>query len=184
LANDLAALGVSWFEEPVNHRNINGLIEVASRSPVRIATGENFTTFGEFFDLCAGSKNFVLQPDPMNLGGLKAARQVCELAESINMPVAPHDAQGPISKALCLQLAAISPAIEIQEDFEEFNPEWTRDLSESIEKKNGWATIPTSPGLGRKLHWDKLADHPYDANATLLLHEPGWEQRSSSGASK
>ena len=178
LCGKLADIGVLWFEEPVDFRNLPGLTEVARRSPVRIATGENFTTFREFLDLCDGSQNFVLQPDVMNLGGLQFARQVCELAESLNMPVAPHDAQGPLSKALCLQLAAISPALMIQEDFEEFNPEWTRSIATPIEKRHGRATIPDTPGLGRSIYWDALSAHPYDSDATLTLFEPGWEQRT------
>ena len=182
LAKDLADLGAVWFEEPVSFRNIKGLIEVANRSPLPIATGENFTSYGEFFELCNGSKNFVLQPDVTNLGGLKAGRQICELAESLNLPVAPHDAQGPLSKAMCLQLAAISPAIFIQEDFEEFNPPWTHELSSSIQKDQGQATIPDGPGLGREIYWDKLADHPFDPKATLALFKPGWEQRSGDGS--
>jgi galactonate dehydratase len=183
LAHRLTEFDVLWFEEPVSHRNVRGLIEVAQRAPVRIATGENFTTFGEFFELCSGSLNLVLQPDVANLGGLKAGRQVCELGEALNIPVAPHDAQGPLSKALCLQLAAISPAILIQEDFEEFNPEWTRTLATSIEKKDGGAIIPDSPGIGRSIHWETLAEHPYDPDATLTLFQAGWEQRTGKGSS-
>jgi len=182
LARSLAEFDVLWFEEPVNHRNVRGLIEVAQRAPVRIATGENFITFGQFYELCSGSLNIVLQPDVANLGGLKAGRQVCELGEALDIPVAPHDAQGPLSKALCLQMAAISPAVMIQEDFEEFNAEWTRSLATAIEKKDGIATIPDAPGIGRSLKWDNLAEHPFNPGATLTLFEAGWEQRTGKGS--
>ena len=180
-ARDLADLGVTWFEEPVYFQNMSGLIEIAKRSPVRIATGENLTSFSSFVELCNGSQNFVLQPDIANLGGLKMARQVCELGEAFEMPVAPHDAQGPISKALCLQLCAISPAVMIQEDFEEFNLEWTRSLSSTIEKRDGVIKIPNGPGLGRALEWDKLFEHPYVPAAVLTLYEEGWERRAGTG---
>jgi L-alanine-DL-glutamate epimerase-like enolase superfamily enzyme len=177
LARHLADLDVLWFEEPVHFNNLPGLIEVSQRSPVRIATGENFTTFHEFLALCQGSKNLILQPDIANLGGLKAAKQVCDLGDNLDIPVAPHDAQGPISKALCLQLCAMSKAVFIQEDFEEFNPEWTKTIASTIEKNNGNATIPRSPGLGRDLFWDKLESYPYNSNATLTLFDQGWERR-------
>ena len=181
LARELAEVGVAWFEEPVSFKNPRGLVEVAQRAPVRIATGENLTDFKEFIELCHGSQNFVLQPDIANLGGIKAARQVCELAESLEMPVAPHDAQGPISKALCLQLAAISPAVVIQEDFEEFNPAWTRSLASPVDKSEGQARIPDTPGLGRTLNWESLSEHPYEPTATLELYEAGWERRAGRG---
>lgn len=179
LVRELQQFGISWFEEPVSFRNLRGLIEIARKSPIPIATGENFTSFVEFFELCGGTQNLVLQPDVMNLGGLKAARQVCELGEALDIPVAPHDSQGPISKAMCLQLAAISPAVRTQEDFEPFNkPSWTQTLASNIARDGSNAIIPDLPGLGRTLYWDKLAEHPYDPNATLALYESGWETRT------
>ncbi len=177
LSRELANLDIVWFEEPVPFNNMAGLIEIAQRSPIRIATGENFTTFQEFLDLCSGSRNVILQPDIANLGGLKWAKQICDLGENLGIAVAPHDAQGPISKALCLQLCAMSSAIFIQEDFEEFNPEWTKNISTPIDKTDGTAIIPTSPGLGRDLHWGELELYPYDENATLTLFDQGWERR-------
>lgn len=177
LCRKLSDLDIVWFEEPVPFNNMAGLIEIAQRSPVRIATGENFTTFEEFLDLCSGSRNIVFQPDIANLGGLKLAKQICDLGENLGIAVAPHDAQGPISKALCLQLCAMSSAIFIQEDFEEFNPEWTKTISTPIDKTGGKAIIPTSPGLGRDLYWEELELFPYDENATLTLFDQGWERR-------
>lgn len=177
IANVLGDYGITWFEEPVSFRNKAGLVEIARNSPVPIATGENFTSFIEFNELCSGTQNLVLQPDVMNLGGLKAARQVCELGESLDIPVAPHDAQGPLCKALCLQLAAISNSVRTQEDFESFNPEWTQELASPIDKRDGLVAIPDLPGLGRTLRWEHLKEYPYDPRATLALYESGWEQR-------
>lgn len=179
LAYSLADFDIGWFEEPVSHWNKPGLAEVARRSPVRIATGENFTRCHEFIELAHQTKNLVLQPDVMNLGGLAEARQVCELGEALELPVAPHDAQGPISKALCMQLAAGSTSIIIQEDFELFNDPWTHSLASPLDRRDGYASILEMPGLGRSLNFDVIAQHPYDANATLPLYEKGWELRGS-----
>ena len=177
LASAIAEYDVGWFEEPVAHWNRSGLAEVARRSPVRVATGENLTRAHDFVELAALTRNLVLQPDVMNLGGLEEGRQVCELGESLEMPVAPHDAQGPISKALCLQLAATSPAVVIQEDFEAFNEPWTHTLASPLERQDGYIMIPDRPGLGRSLNMDVVSQHPYDPRGMLPLFEVGWEKR-------
>jgi len=179
LAKTLGDIGVGWFEEPVSYENLRGLAEVADRSPVPIATGENFTSVSQFIELTKRSHNFVLQPDVLNLGGLLAARQVCELGETLDLPVAPHDAQGPISKACCLQLAAHSPAIMIQEDFEEFNEPWTRELSSPLDKSDGVVRIPIEPGIGRSIDFANAKEHPANAEGFLALYQPGWEMRKS-----
>ena len=177
LASAMADYDVGWFEEPVSHWNTAGLAEVARRSPVRVATGENLTRVSDFVELTAQTRNLVLQPDVMNLGGLEEARRVCELGESLELPVAPHDAQGPISKALCLQLAANYFAVTIQEDFEAFNEPWTHALASPLEKQDGYVRIPELPGLGRSLNMEVVAQHPYDPEAALALFEEGWERR-------
>lgn len=177
LSYALGNLDVGWFEEPVAYWNTQGLAEVSQRSPVRIATGENLTKFSDFIELTRHTRNLVLQPDVMNLGGLEEARLVCDLGEALQVPVAPHDAQGPISKAMCLQLAALSPSITIQEDFELFNDPWTETLSSPLNRSEGYIAIPTVPGIGRTLNFDVISEHPYDENATLALFSEGWEQR-------
>ena len=177
LSYALGDLDVGWFEEPVAYWNTQGLTEVSQRSPIRIATGENLTQFSDFIELTKNTRNLVLQPDVMNLGGIEEARLVCDLGESLQVPVAPHDAQGPISKAMCLQLAALSTSITIQEDFELFNEPWTETLSSPLNRTPGYISIPTDPGIGRTLNFDVISEHPYDENATLALFTEGWEQR-------
>ena len=177
LSYSLGNLDIGWFEEPVAYWNTQGLTEVSQRSPVRIATGENLTRFSDFIELTRHTRNLVLQPDVMNLGGLEEARLVCDMGEALQKPVAPHDAQGPISKAMCLQLAALSPAIGIQEDFELFNDPWTETLSSPLNRGEGCIFIPSDPGIGRTLNFDAISEHPYDENATLALFTEGWEQR-------
>ena len=177
LAHRLAELDIRWFEEPVSYLNPKGLAEVAARSPVPVATGENFTTLQTFLELANQSQNLVFQPDMMNLGGLTEARQVCELADHFGVPVAPHDAQGRLSKAVCLQLAATYSQIFILEDFDEFNLPWTKDVANPVKKEKGWALIPEEPGLGVELNLELAAEHGYDPQAFLALYEPGWEHR-------
>jgi len=44
-------------------------------------------------------------------------------------------------------------------------------------EENGYVTVPTRPGLGIDLDWDRLAGHPYERANMLPLFVPGWERR-------
>lgn len=177
VARRLADYAVVWFEEPVTYLNPKGLAELAASSPVPIATGENFVSPQSFLDLAHESRNLVFQPDVMNLGGLLEARRVCDIAEAMGVPVAPHDSQGRVSKAACLQLAASYHQVFILEDFEEFNPAWAKELANPVCKEGGWAFMPEEPGLAVELNLDSIAKHGYDPKAFIALYQPGWEQR-------
>src|SRR6476646_8300200 len=72
----------AWFEEPVAHTNINAMIEVARRSPVPIATGESLSTKQQFAELLQHDVVSILQPEPLNVGGLFAARKICDMIDA------------------------------------------------------------------------------------------------------
>ena len=95
-----------WFEEPVAHTNIPAMVEVARRSPVPIATGESFTTKQQFAELLKHEVVNILQPEPLNLGGLFAARKIADMVDAHYGVIAPHSAQGPVCSAACVQLNA------------------------------------------------------------------------------
>lgn len=179
LSKKLERFDILWLEEPVSFGNLPALTEVASRSPVPIGTGENFIDPEQFYALANKTRNFVFQPDVMNIGGLLAAKQICDFAADCKIPVAPHDAQGSVSKAATAQLATACPAVFIQEDFDGFNVEWTSRIARGFERVGSSMKIPTGPGLGIEIDWDEIRKHPYDEGANLELFEEGWEKRGS-----
>src|SRR5436853_2338258 len=79
----------AWFEEPVPHTNINAMVEVARRSPVPIATGESLSTKQQFAELLKHEVVNIIQPEPLNLGGLLTARIVAGMADAHFAMVAP-----------------------------------------------------------------------------------------------
>jgi galactonate dehydratase len=178
IADRLAQHGPAWFEEPVAHQDMAAMIEVARRSPVPIATGESFTSLQQFGELLAHDAVHILQPEPLFLGGIWRARQVAALVDAHYGVVAPHNAQGPVCAAISAHLGACVPNFYLQETFEEFNTGWTRDIvDEPILARDGYVAVPTRPGLGIDLDWDRLAEHPYERANRLSLFAPGWERR-------
>jgi galactonate dehydratase len=167
-----------WLEEPVPHTNINAMIEVARRSPVPIATGESLMNKQQFAELLRHDVISIIQPEPLNVGGLFAARKIADLADAHFAMIAPHSAQGPICSAACVHLNASAPNFLIHEIFDEFNEAWERDIVTSpVEVVDGYIEVPEQPGLGCDLNLDEILRHPYQQENYLPLFKPGWERR-------
>ena len=173
----------AWFEEPVPHTNINAMVEVARRSPVPIATGESLSNKQQFAELLKHDVVNILQPEPLNLGGLFNARIVAGMADAHYAVIAPHSAQGPVCSAACVQLNASIPNFFIHEIFDEFNEPWEKEIvTHHVEVVNGYIEVPERPGLGIDLNLEEIRKHPYQQENYLPLFKPGWERRARQAA--
>jgi galactonate dehydratase len=169
----------AWFEEPVPHTNTMAMVEVARRSPVPIATGESLSSKQQFADLLQHNAVSILQPEPLNLGGLFATRKIADMVDAHYGMIAPHSAQGPICSAACVQLNASLPNFFIHEIFDEFNEPWEKHIvTHPVEVVDGYIKVPEAPGLGTDLNLEEIAKHPYQQENSLPLFKPGWEKRS------
>ena len=172
-----------WFEEPVHHGNIAAMVEVARRSPVPVATGESLSSKQQFAELLKHEAVQILQPEPLNLGGLFATRKIADMVDAHYGMIAPHSAQGPICSAACVQLNASSPNFLIHEIFDEFNEHWESEIvTHPVKVVDGYIEIPDRPGLGIDLNLEEIAKHPYRQENYLPLFRPGWEQRQTQKA--
>jgi galactonate dehydratase len=178
IADRIAEFRPAWLEEPVHHQQMGAMIEVARRSPVPVATGESYTSPGQFADLLSHDVVHILQPEPLSLGGLWRTRQVAGMADAHYAVVAPHNAQGPVCGAISRMLGACIPNFYVQETFDEFNADWTREIVDRpVMPVDGFVEVTAEPGLGIDLDWDRLAGHPYERAHLLRLFSPGWERR-------
>lgn len=167
-----------WFEEPVHHSNIAAMVEVARRSPVPVATGESLSSKQQFAELLKHECVGILQPEPLNLGGLFATRKIADMVDAHFGMIAPHSAQGPVCSAACVQLNASLPNFLIHEIFDEFNEPWEKQIvTRAVEVVDGYIAIPDAPGLGIDLNIEEILRHPYQQENALPLFKSGWEQR-------
>jgi galactonate dehydratase len=179
----MAQFRPTWFEEPVAHTNTPALIEVAKRSPVPIATGESLSNKQQFAELLQHNVVNILQPEPLNVGGIFAARKIADMVDAHFGVIAPHSAQGPICSAACVQLNASIPNFFIHEIFDEFNEPWEKEIvTNHVEVVDGYIDVPSRPGLGIDLNIEEILKHPYQQENDLPLFQPGWERRQRQAA--
>ena len=177
-AQAMAPMRPAWFEEPVPHTNIGAMVEVARHSPVPIATGESLSNKQQFAELAKHDVVSIYQPEPLNLGGLFAARKIADMVDAHYGMIAPHSAQGPVCSAACAQLNASIPNFYVHEIFDEFNEPWEKEIvSGGVEVVDGYIEISDRPGLGIDLNIDEILRHPYQQENALPLFRSGWEKR-------
>jgi len=168
----------TWFEAPVPPQRISSMVEVARRSPVPIACGEDYYCREQFSELLAHNAVHIIQLEPQYLG-MTTARQVCGMVHAANGVTAPHSAQGPLCSIAAAHLNTATPNFFIHEIFDDFNDDWCAEiLTNPLKVENGYATLPTDkPGWGTDLNYEEIAKHPYNPNNFLPLFRQGWERR-------
>lgn len=167
----------TWFEAPVPPQKISSMVEVAKRSPVPIACGEDYYCREQFSELLMHNAVHIIQLEPQYLG-LSAAKQISAMTHAHNGVIAPHSAQGPLCSLVCAHLNTATPNFFIHEIFDDFNSDWTQEiLTHPVEVKDGYIELSDRPGWGAELNVELAKQHPYHPGHYLPLFRDGWEKR-------
>jgi galactonate dehydratase len=182
-AEAMAPYKPTWFEAPVPPQRISQMAEVARRSPVPVACGEDYYCAQQFAELLSLDAVHIIQLEPQYLG-LTASKQICGMVNAHNGVTAPHSAQGPLCSLVCAHLNTATPNFFIHEIFDEFNDDWSRRiLTNPVTVVDGYIELPdTGAGWGADLNYEEIAKHPYNPNNYLPLFRAGWERRERVGS--
>lgn len=177
-AEAMAKYKPTWFEAPVPPQRISSMVEVAKRSPVPIACGEDFYCKDQFAELLQHNAVHIVQLEPQFMG-MTSAKQVCGMVNAFYGVTAPHSAQGPLCSLACAHLNTATPNFMIHEIFDDFNDDWSRTiLTNPIVVKDGAIELNDDlVGWGSDLNLEAMAAHPYNPNNFLPLFREGWEKR-------
>lgn len=177
-AEAMAPYQPTWFEAPVPPQRISQMVEVARRSPVPVACGEDYYSAQQFAELLAHDAVHIIQLEPQYLG-LTVSKQVCGMVNASNGVTAPHSAQGPLCSLVCAHLNMATPNFFLHEIFDDFNEDWSRRiLTSPVQVQDGAIELSDSlVGWGADLNYDELAEHPYNPDNFLPLFRDGWERR-------
>ena len=168
IGNELAAYDITWFEEPVNAKDVDAYLQVQAGVPMPVAGGENLRTRYEFNDFFARRAYDIAQPDVVNAGGITEMRNIAMNANSCGILVNPHVWGSPVMIAASLHLAstippcppAYEPRPYEQEPVMEFDrtPSGIREgiTAEPFDQQDGFITVPTAPGLGVEIDEDAV----------------------------
>jgi L-alanine-DL-glutamate epimerase-like enolase superfamily enzyme len=132
-----------WLEEPLLADDRAGHVHVRQATGVPIAVGETLYTRYEFADYMRAGAVDVVQADIPRVGGFTEWMKIARLAESFNLPVAPHFMMELSVHALC----AVPNGL-ILEDLQGGSLTDLGLLAEPIRVENGEIAPPARPGHG------------------------------------
>jgi galactonate dehydratase len=185
LAKVLEPLGLLFIEEPLLSENPEGLRQIAALTSIPIALGERLYSRWDFKPFFETGAVDIIQPDLSHAGGILEVRKIAAMAEAYDIAVAPHCPLGPLALASCLQIAACSPNVAIQEMSLGIHYNVGADLftycsdKRQLTPEGGYLAIPTGPGLGVDIDEDAVRESNKERHR---WRNPAWRLEDGSFA--
>jgi L-alanine-DL-glutamate epimerase-like enolase superfamily enzyme len=132
-------LDLFWFEEPVDHRDTDGIAAVAAALDTPVCSGESLFGISAFKQLIAKDAADVIMIDVRMVGGITPFRKVAAVAEMWHRPAANH-----MMTAIDMHVMACLPNAGLAE----YVPWSDAIFDEPIEVVDGELVLPEGPGLG------------------------------------
>lgn len=157
----LAALDITWYEEPLGPENYEMLKAFRDRlhSSVSICVGErHYTRYGIRRLLELGVCD-ILMPDITRCGGPSEMKRMATMMEAYHVLLAPHNPNGPISTLASAHVCASVPNFYRLEFM--FNDVPWRDtiIDHPIQFENGRLILSDRPGWGVDLIEENMEKH-------------------------
>lgn len=154
LAHAVAPYKPLFIEEPVLRESPQALGEVASKSPVPIATGEGLLTRYDFRHLLDHRGAQIVQPDVVHCGGITEIRRIASLAETYAVEISPHMWYGPIAHTASIH-AMSSVRNFFMQEWDAVNNQVFTELTRGTFPLpvQGKVTPPSKPGIGVEMDW-------------------------------
>jgi galactonate dehydratase len=167
MANRLAKLGFNcmWYEEPALPEFPDSIADIRSKITLPVCVGERLHSRFMLRGVLEKQAADIVMPDITRCGGISEMRKMANLAETYNVPIAPHNPNGPISTIASAHTMATVPNFFRQEFMVNDVPWRDGCLSHPLPVSNGFFEMPDRPGLG------------FDIDESVLLAHPGLRSR-------
>jgi galactonate dehydratase len=141
-----------WFEDPIRPSNLDALLQFRQSTSVWTTASELLSTRWAFRELFEKRAVSVAMLDIGWCGGLSEAKKIATMAESYELPIAPHDCTGPVVLAAGVHLSTASPNTLVQEVVRAFYHGWYQELAIDLPPlQNGYIQPLDKPGIGVRL---------------------------------
>lgn len=160
MAGRLAKYRLMWYEEPVGPENVDTLQAIRQRLNVPVCVGERHYTRYGIRPLLERHLVDYIMPDVTRCGGPSELKRMATMAEVYNVPVAPHNPNGPLSTLASAHVCAAIPNF-FRQEFMLTDVPWRDEvIDHPLDVRNGYLYLSDRPGLGVDLVEAALEAHP------------------------
>ena len=149
ISRELAAFDLTFIEEPLPINDLDSMAALTTSIEVPVAAGENYYTRYEFREVMVKRAVNIIQPDVIHAGGLTETARVVAMAESMNIPLAPHiHATVGVSAAIHL-LTAATNTLAAEYITTGGSYKLRKEMcGDTFLAEDGWIRANDEPGLG------------------------------------
>lgn len=155
-----AKIHCMWYEEPAGPEFPDAIAEIKRQISLPVCVGERLHSrfmCRRVLELCGAD---ILMPDITRCGGISEMRKIANLCECYNVPVAPHNPNGPISTVATAHAMAALPNFLIQELIVSDVPWRDAILDRPLPIRQGSFYLGDESGLGFDLVEEEVSRHP------------------------
>ena len=162
MAERLAELDITWYEEPLGPENSDMLKTFRERmnNKVTLCVGERHYTRAGIRPLLENGVCDILMPDVTRCGGPSELKRMATMSETYSTLIAPHNPNGPLSTLASAQVVASIPNFFRQEFMFTDVPWRDRVIDHPIDIVDGRLRLSERPGLGVDLVEEEMEKHP------------------------
>lgn len=155
-----AKINCMWYEEPAGPEYPDEIAEIRRRISLPVCVGERVHSRFMARPLLEKQATDILMPDITRCGGISEMRKIANLCETYNVPIAPHNPNGPISTIASAHVMASVPNF-FRQEFMLTDVPW-RDtvLDKPLPVRDGYFELNDEPGLGFDVVETELEKHP------------------------
>ena len=162
MAHRIASANINcmWYEEPAGPEFPNEIAEIRRQISLPVCVGERIHSRFMARPILEKHAADILMPDITRCGGISEMKKIANLCETYNVPIAPHNPNGPISTIASAHVMAAVPNF-FRQEFMLTDVPW-RDtvLDKPLPIGNGFFELTSEPGLGFDLVEEELEQHP------------------------
>jgi galactonate dehydratase len=162
MAHRIAGLGIRcmWYEEPAGPEFPDVIADIRARIPLPVCVGERLHSRFMCRPILERRAADILMPDITRCGGISELKKIATLAEAYQVPIAPHNPNGPVSTIASAHVMASIPNF-FRQEFMLTDVPW-RDtvLDRPLPVWNGLFHLDDRPGLGFDFNEEEIERHP------------------------
>ncbi len=162
MAHRIARSGINcmWYEEPAGPEFPDAIARIRRDISLPVCVGERLHSRFMCLPILEKQAADILMPDVTRCGGLSELKKIANLCECFNVPIAPHNPNGPVSTIASAHAMAAVPNFFRQEFMFSDVPWRDTVLDKPLPIKDGFFHLDDTPGLGFDLNEDEMARHP------------------------
>ena len=141
-----------WQEDlmPLLNPDALATLQAATKTPICIS--ERLLTRWQLRLFIENGSARIVMPDLIWTGGISETHKIAILASAHQVPIAPHDATGPVNIFACAHILMNAPNGMIMEHVPPFYKGWYNEMVDpNVDIRDGFLHAPELPGMGTRL---------------------------------